>query len=99
AAGGRVIAVGTTTVRALESAWDAEAQSFASGVRSTRLLILPGYRFGVVDAMITNFHLPRSSLLMLVAAFAGHAETMHAYGQAIGKAYRYSSYGDSMLIL
>lgn len=99
AAGGRVIAVGTTTVRALESAWDAEAQSFASGVRSTRLLILPGYRFGVIDAMITNFHLPRSSLLMLVAAFAGHAETMHAYGQAIGNGYRFYSYGDSMLIL
>ena len=97
-AGGRVIAVGTTTVRTLESAWDDAAQQFFQGRMTTRLLILPGYKYQVVDAMITNFHLPRSSLLMMISAFAGHEKIMHAYRQAIENKYRFYSYGDAMLI-
>jgi len=97
-ADGRVIAVGTTTVRTLESAFDPEARSVTSGPHSTRLLILPGYRFQIVDAMVTNFHLPRSSLLMMISAFAGHDHVMNAYREAIAEGYRFYSYGDAMLI-
>jgi S-adenosylmethionine:tRNA ribosyltransferase-isomerase len=97
--GRRVIAVGTTSVRVLESA----AQGVASGVEPiegpTSLFIYPGYRFRVVDALITNFHLPRSTLLMLVAALAGLERIQGAYEQAIQRGYRFYSFGDSMLIL
>lgn len=96
--GGRIIAVGTTTVRTLESAWVSDTAAFRRGPFATRLLILPGYEFQVVDAMITNFHLPRSSLLMMVSAFAGHGAIMNAYATAIAEAYRFYSYGDAMLL-
>ncbi len=93
---GRVIAVGTTTVRALEAAAQSgELQSYGG---DTALFIYPGYKFKVVDAMITNFHLPKSSLLMLVSAFAGYATTMSAYQYAVKQAYRFYSYGDAMFI-
>jgi S-adenosylmethionine:tRNA ribosyltransferase-isomerase len=98
ARGGRVVAVGTTTVRTLEAAWDSAAGEFRPGRQSTRLLILPGYEFQVVDAMITNFHLPKSSLLMMVSAFAGHERIMAAYRTAIDQGYRFYSYGDAMLL-
>ena len=95
-AGGRVIAVGTTSVRALESACaDGEPRPFDG---DTELFILPGYRFNCVDAMITNFHLPQSSLLMLVAAFAGTDCILDAYRHAVNKQYRFFSYGDAMFI-
>lgn len=94
--GGRVIAVGTTTVRALESA--AQTGNLESYLGDTSLFIYPGYEFNVVDAMITNFHLPKSSLLMLVSAFAGYATTMSAYQHAVTQAYRFYSYGDAMFI-
>ena len=99
AEGRRVIAVGTTSVRVLETA----AQRVSWGVEfwdsATDLFIYPGYRFRVVDAMITNFHLPRSSLLMLVSAFAGMERIRHAYAEAIRLGYRFYSFGDAMLIL
>ncbi len=96
ASGGRVIAVGTTSVRALEAASvDGEINAVDS---ETELFIRPGYRFRSVDALLTNFHLPRSSLLMLVAAFAGHDRVMGAYRHAIAEAYRFFSYGDAMLL-
>jgi S-adenosylmethionine:tRNA ribosyltransferase-isomerase len=96
AAGGRVIAVGTTSVRSLESAAaDGELSPFAG---DSRLFIRPGYRFRVVDAMLTNFHLPESTLLMLVSAFAGHAHIMAAYRHAITQRYRFFSYGDAMFL-
>lgn len=98
AAGGRVIAVGTTTVRTLEAAWDITSETFAAGSQSTDILILPGYTFQVVDAMITNFHLPRSTLLMMISAFAGYDAVMAAYREAIVQKYRFYSYGDAMLI-
>jgi len=94
--GGRVVAVGTTVVRALESA--ALGDGLQAGRRDTEIFIYPGYRFRVIDAMITNFHLPESTLLMLVAAFAGKERIMEAYAHAIGKRYRFYSYGDAMLI-
>lgn len=91
ARGGRVVAVGTTTVRALES-WARNEQTCGE----TDIFITPGFRFQVVDAMITNFHLPKSTLLMLVAAFVGH-DTMRAlYAHAIAQRYRFFSYGDAM---
>ncbi len=96
AAGGRVIAVGTTTLRALESA--AAAGELRAGGAETRLFILPGYRFRVVDRLITNFHLPRSTLLMLVSAFAGIENIRRAYRHAVEHRYRFFSYGDAMLI-
>lgn len=99
AKGGRVIAVGTTSVRALESAWDAESGSLQPVDSATGLFILPGYRFRAVDAMITNFHVPRSTLMMMVSAFAGRETIMHAYQQAIERRYRMLSFGDAMLIL
>jgi S-adenosylmethionine:tRNA ribosyltransferase-isomerase len=96
--GGRVIAVGTTVVRALESAAAADG-SVAPGEGKTDLLITPGFVFRVVDGLITNFHLPKSSLLFLVAAFAGLDLIKRAYEQAVLKRYRFYSYGDAMLIV
>lgn len=97
ARGGRVWAVGTTVVRALESA--ATAAGVRTGTATTRLMITPGYRFRVVDALITNFHLPRSTLLMLVSAFAGYDTTMQAYAHAVRERYRFYSYGDAMAVV
>ena len=94
--GGRVIAVGTTSVRALESAAGAGSIEPFSG--ETELFIIPGYEFRCVDAMITNFHLPQSSLLMLVAAFAGTERVLAAYRHAVQERYRFFSYGDSMFL-
>lgn len=96
AAGGRVIAVGTTTLRALESA--AAAGELKAGSAETRLFIVPGYGFRVVDRLITNFHLPRSTLMMLVSAFAGMDNIRRAYAHAVNERYRFFSYGDAMLI-
>ncbi len=94
--GGRVIAVGTTAVRALETAArDSDIQPWRG---ETRIFIYPGYRFRAVDALITNFHLPESTLLMLVAAFAGHTETLNAYRHAVEQRYRFFSYGDAMFL-
>ncbi len=98
ARGGRIWAVGTTVVRTLESAADSEGRVRAGG-GTTRLFISPGYRFRVVDGLVTNFHLPRSTLLMLVAAFAGHEATMEAYRVAVAEGYRFYSYGDAMAIV
>lgn len=98
ARGNRVWAVGTTSVRTLESATDASGSIRATG-GETRLFIRPPHEFRVVDRMITNFHLPRSTLLMLVAAFAGYERTMRAYREAMAKEYRFFSYGDAMVIL
>ncbi len=97
----RVVAVGTTSVRTLESAASAAAAGdrVAPFCGETRLFIKPGYRFKSVDALITNFHLPRSSLLMLVSAFAGYDLTMRAYREAVSQEYRFFSFGDAMLIL
>jgi S-adenosylmethionine:tRNA ribosyltransferase-isomerase len=97
ARGGRVIAAGTTSMRALEAASaSGELQPMAG---ETRLFIMPGYQFRSVDGLVTNFHLPESTLLMLVAAFAGYEVTMSAYAHAIAERYRFFSYGDAMLIL
>lgn len=96
--GGRVIAVGTTTTRCLESAADAGGR-IRAGEGWTDLFIYPGYRFKVVDALLTNFHLPRSTLLMMVSAFAGRDKTLNAYREAVDKRYRFFSFGDAMLIL
>jgi S-adenosylmethionine:tRNA ribosyltransferase-isomerase len=96
--GGRIWAVGTTVVRALETAAD-ESGRVRPGAGETSLLILPGYRFKVVDRLITNFHLPRSTLLMLVSAFGGHEAVMTAYQHAIAKRYRFYSYGDAMVLI
>lgn len=95
--GGRVIAVGTTSVRALEQAAIDGVLKPAEG--ETGLFIYPGYKFNIVDAMITNFHLPRSTLFMLVTAFAGRENILNAYAVAVGKKYRFYSYGDAMLII
>jgi S-adenosylmethionine:tRNA ribosyltransferase-isomerase len=96
AGGGRVVAVGTTVVRALESALrEGELQPFAG---ETSIFILPGYRIRSVDALLTNFHLPESTLLMLVSAFAGRQRIMAAYAHAIRERYRFFSYGDAMLL-
>jgi S-adenosylmethionine:tRNA ribosyltransferase-isomerase len=98
AAGGRIVAVGTSTVRTLESVAD-ETGKVHPGKGWTDLFILPGYRFKVVDALVTNFHLPRSTLLMLVCAFAGREIVLRAYQEAIWERYRFGSFGDAMLIL
>ena len=95
---GRVIAVGTTTTRALESAVN-DSGSLNAARGSATLTIVPGYKFRVVDALLTNFHLPRSSLLMLVSAFAGHELTLDAYRHAVASRYRFYSYGDCMLVI
>jgi S-adenosylmethionine:tRNA ribosyltransferase-isomerase len=94
--GGRVIAVGTTVVRALESAWKGE--TLEAGEGSTDLFITPEYQFKTVDALLTNFHLPRSTLLMLVCAFGGTGNIMAAYKEAVEDKYRFYSYGDCMFI-
>lgn len=101
AEGGRIIAVGTTSVRTLESAARLAGEGEAVGAFSgpTDLFILPGYTFCVVDAMITNFHLPKSTLLMLVSAFAGRERILAAYAEAVRLEYRFYSFGDAMLIL
>jgi S-adenosylmethionine:tRNA ribosyltransferase-isomerase len=97
--GGRVIAVGTTSVRALESAVDPDTGEVAATEGATTLYILPGYPFGAVDAMVTNFHVPRSTLLMMVSAFAGRDLVFRAYEEAMERRYRFLSFGDAMLIL
>jgi S-adenosylmethionine:tRNA ribosyltransferase-isomerase len=97
AAGGRVIAVGTTSLRALESACNDDG-TVKSGAAETDIFITPGYRFKVVDRLITNFHLPKSTLLMLVSAFAGYANIRAAYAHAVAERYRFFSYGDAMLL-
>ena len=97
AGGGRVLAVGTTSLRALEAAASAEGVVEA-GAAETGLFILPGYRFRVVDRLLTNFHLPRSTLLMLVSAFAGTTRIRSAYAHAVAARYRFFSYGDAMLL-
>jgi S-adenosylmethionine:tRNA ribosyltransferase-isomerase len=95
--GGRVIAVGTTVVRALESASkDGQLHPF---VGETQIFIFPGYRFTSIDALLTNFHLPQSTLLMLVSALAGRQYMLDAYQHAVEQRYRFFSYGDAMLIL
>lgn len=97
--GGRVIAIGTTSVRALESAWDDIREEVVPTEGSTSLFILPGYRFNVVDAVVTNFHVPRSTLLMMMSAFAGRGQVLSAYTVAKEERYRFLSFGDAMLIL
>ena len=92
-----MIAVGTTTTRALESS--VEAGNIRAGSGQTQLTITPGYRFQAVDALLTNFHLPRSSLLLLVAAFAGKDFTLDAYRHAVAARYRFYSYGDCMFVM
>jgi S-adenosylmethionine:tRNA ribosyltransferase-isomerase len=92
-----VVAVGTTTVRALESTAD-EGGAARAGAGLATLFITPGYRFRVVDGLLTNFHLPGSTLLMLVSAFAGREQVLAAYREAIAARYRFYSYGDAMLI-
>jgi S-adenosylmethionine:tRNA ribosyltransferase-isomerase len=97
AGGGRVVAVGTTVVRTLEHSAD-EAGIVRPGSGSCELFIYPGYRFKIVDAMVTNFHLPGSTLLMLVSAFAGRERVLAAYREAVRAGYRFFSYGDAMLL-
>lgn len=100
AADNRVVAVGTTSVRSLESAWNEDVQSIvAKENATTNLFLVPGSSFHVVDAMITNFHVPRSTLMMLVSAFATREQIMHAYREAIAREYRMLSFGDAMLIV
>jgi S-adenosylmethionine:tRNA-ribosyltransferase-isomerase (queuine synthetase) len=94
--GGRIIAVGTTAVRSMESA--AKSGKLKAVQEETDIFIYPGYEFKVVDMMITNFHLPKSSLLMLVSAFIGRDKMMEIYQHAIDKKYRFFSYGDAMLL-
>jgi S-adenosylmethionine:tRNA ribosyltransferase-isomerase len=98
AAGGRIVAVGTTAVRALESACDAHGGALEAARGWTTKYILPPYRFQAVDALLTNFHLPRTTLLLLVAAFAGEPLVRRAYDHAIAHGYRFYSYGDAMLV-
>jgi len=94
--GGRVVAVGTTSLRALESA--AAGGVLRAGAAETALFVTPGYRFRIVDALVTNFHLPKSTLLMLVSAFAGIDNIRRAYAHAVAQRYRFFSYGDAMLL-
>jgi S-adenosylmethionine:tRNA ribosyltransferase-isomerase len=99
ARGGRIVAVGTTAVRALESACDANGGALAAASGWTRKYILPPYPFRAVDALLTNFHLPRTTLLLLVAAFAGEELLRRAYAHAVEARYRFYSYGDAMLVV
>lgn len=99
ARGSRVIAVGTTSVRALESAFNRTTGRVQAAEGATDLFILPGYTFGAVDALVTNFHVPRSTLLMMVSAFAGRELVMRAYDTARAGGYRFLSFGDAMLII
>ena len=96
-AGGRIVAVGSTSLRLLESAAAADG-TVAPFAGETALFITPGYRFRAVDAMLTNFHLPRSTLFMLVCAFCGLDVMQHAYAHAIARGYRFYSYGDACLL-
>jgi S-adenosylmethionine:tRNA ribosyltransferase-isomerase len=98
-AGRKLLAVGTTSVRTLESAWNAEHGRLEAFRGATDLFIRPGYRFGAVDALFTNFHTPRSTLLMLVSAFASRELILRAYETAVAERYRFFSYGDAMLIV
>ncbi|MDP2792066.1 MAG: S-adenosylmethionine:tRNA ribosyltransferase-isomerase, partial [Rectinemataceae bacterium] len=91
-----VMAVGTTSLRTLESAWTEDGLKPGSG--STGIFIYPGYKFRVVDELFTNFHTPKSTLLMLVSAFAGKDRILDAYGSAVREGYRFFSYGDAMFI-
>jgi S-adenosylmethionine:tRNA ribosyltransferase-isomerase len=91
--GGRIVAVGTTTVRSLET-WAATGQTWGD----TAIFITPGFTFRMVDLLITNFHLPRSTLMMLISAFAGHEHAMALYRHAVKQRYRFFSYGDAMLL-
>lgn len=93
-----ILAVGTTSIRTLESSWDEKTHSVIAGNRSTRIFMYPGYEFRVVNQVFTNFHTPESTLLMLVSAFAGKESIMKAYVHAIEEKYRFFSYGDAMLI-
>jgi S-adenosylmethionine:tRNA ribosyltransferase-isomerase len=97
--GRRVIAVGTTTTRALEDAGRQGGGPVLAGARAATTFIYPGFRFAVIDGLLTNFHLPRSSLLMLVSAFAGRERVLDAYREAVQQRYRFYSYGDAMLVL
>ena len=99
AAGGRIVAVGTTTTRALEDAAVRGSGRVVPGEAEAAAFIYPGFRFQAVDALLTNFHLPRSSLLMLVSAFAGRQRVLAAYREAVASGYRFYSYGDAMLIV
>jgi S-adenosylmethionine:tRNA ribosyltransferase-isomerase len=99
ASGRRIVAVGTTTTRALEHAWLSGSGRIVPGESVADLFIYPGFEFRVIGALMTNFHLPRSSLLLLVAAFAGREHVLAAYGDAVERRYRFYSYGDAMLIL
>ena len=94
--GGRVIAVGTTSCRTLESIGMPEVKDYSG---DTNIFIYPGYEFKVIDGLITNFHLPESTLIMLVSAFLGYEKTMTAYKTAVDEKYRFFSFGDAMLIL
>ena len=98
AGGGKVIAVGTTSCRTLESAAD-ESGLLKSGSGWTDIFIYPGYRFKILDALITNFHLPKSTLIMLVSALAGRENVLHAYEEAVQEKYRFFSFGDAMLVV
>jgi S-adenosylmethionine:tRNA ribosyltransferase-isomerase len=98
AEGRRVVAVGTTSVRSLESA-AAEDGTVRPGTRETSIFIYPGYRFRAIDGLFTNFHTPESTLIMLVAAFAGRELILETYREAVERRYRFFSYGDAMLIL
>jgi len=95
--GGRVVCVGTTVVRTLEAAWDGDAPRVGPG--ETAIFIRPPYEFRAVDALLTNFHLPESTLLMLVSALIGRKRLLEVYGEAVEKKYRFFSYGDAMLIV
>lgn len=97
--GGRIVAVGTTVVRSLETAWDPTTGRVVAMSGASRLFMRPPATFGIVNAMITNFHLPKSTLLMLVSAFAGRRTVLDAYAEAVKRRYRFFSYGDAMLVL
>ena len=96
--GGRVIAIGTTSCRTIESRGN-EHGEVVSGSGKTDIFIYPGYKFKVMDGLLTNFHLPESTLIMLVSAFAGHEKTMAAYNEAVAEEYRFFSYGDAMILV
>ena len=98
ASGRKIIAVGTTTTRALESSAQPTGR-VQPGPNQSELFIYTGYEFRVIDGLITNFHLPRSTLLLLVSAFAGRDRILHAYAEAVQRRYRFYSYGDAMLIV
>ena len=97
AAGHRVIAVGTTSIRTLESAAGDKNEIYGKS-GETSIFIYPGYEFKIVDAVVTNFHLPKSTLIMLISAFAGREFTLEAYREAVKERYRFFSFGDAMMI-